>query len=309
LYNERDQVSTKRIMLTLGGIVLGLAAVLAVASGVINAMVGPVPSPQTESATATMQPEPSASVVASATVVATVPATVEPEPVAPKLAAPKPQPAKPKPTKTFSATVVIDAGHQQKADSSLEPIGPGATEMKPKVSGGTSGVATHNSESSVNLEVAKRLRDELESRGVKVVMVRSKQDVNIANSKRAQIANDAHADVFIRLHCDGNNNHSLHGLSTLIPAKNSWTAPIVDESKTAGRYIHDAVVKSSGAADRGLVKRSDLSGFNWAKVPTVLVEMGFMSNSAEDRKLDTAAYQKKLAEGMANGIMKYLASK
>jgi N-acetylmuramoyl-L-alanine amidase len=53
----------------------------------------------------------------------------------------------------------------------------------------------------------------------------------------------------------------------------------------------------------------DLSGFNWSQVPSVLVEMGLMSNSAEDRKLATASYQEELANGMANGIVKYLKSK
>jgi N-acetylmuramoyl-L-alanine amidase len=205
--------------------------------------------------------------------------------------------------------VVIDAGHQKKGDSSLEPVGPGASEKKAKVAGGARGVSTGNPEGAITLEIAKRLRDELEVRGVKVIMVRTKQDVNIANSKRAKIANDARADLFIRLHGDGASSSSARGLSTLIPGKNEWTGPILAESKKAGAFVHEAVIASTGANDRGLKKRSDLSGFNWSKVPTVLVEMGFMSNPAEDRKLASSEYQTKLAKGMAAGIMKYLESK
>jgi len=61
--------------------------------------------------------------------------------------------------------------------------------------------------------------------------------------------------------------------------------------------------------NRGAIQRSDLSGFNWAKVPSVLVEAGFLSNPAEDRLLATTAYQDKVAEGMAQGVKAYLNTK
>ena len=207
------------------------------------------------------------------------------------------------------SVVCIDAGHQGLGDSTLEPIGPGSTTRKASVSSGTSGVATKVHESVVNLEVAKLLRSELEARGVRVVMVRVSEKVDIPNSGRAHIANAAKADLFVRLHCDGTTNRSTHGFSTLVPAKNQWTAPILSASKSAGRLIHAAAITATGAADRGVVTRSDLSGFNWSTVPTVLVEMGFMSNSAEDRELNNAAYQEKLARGLADGVVEYLRSK
>ncbi len=120
-------------------------------------------------------------------------------------------------------------------------------------------------------------------------MVRTSQDVNIANSKRAEIANDAEADLFIRLHCDGNDKRSMMGLSTLVPASNKWTRPIVGEQHA--RREATCTRRSSrqtGANDLGVGDRGDLSGFNWSKVPTVLVEMGFMTNPGEDVKLGAA---------------------
>jgi N-acetylmuramoyl-L-alanine amidase len=139
--------------------------------------------------------------------------------------------------------------------------------------------------------------------------VRTSQNVNISNSARAAAANREHADLFIRLHCDGNNNHSMSGLSTLVPKSNKWTAPIVASSAKAASYVHRAVIAATGATDRGIVPRSDMSGFNWSKVPTVLVEMGFLSNPAEDVKLGSPGYQAKLATGLANGISNYLKSR
>jgi N-acetylmuramoyl-L-alanine amidase len=58
--------------------------------------------------------------------------------------------------------------------------------------------------------------------------------------------------------------------------------------------------------NRGTVERSDLTGFNWSKVPVVLVEMGFMSNKEEDRLLNDDSYQNKLAEGLYKGIIDVL---
>jgi N-acetylmuramoyl-L-alanine amidase len=205
--------------------------------------------------------------------------------------------------------VVIDAGHQAKADLRTEPVGPGSKTKKPRVEGGASGIATHRPESLDNLQVALRLRDELVKRGVKVVMVRTTQKVDIPNSKRARIANAAHADLFIRLHCDSSTNHAVKGVLTLVPAKNKWTRRIYAASARAGRDVQRAALKTTHDKNRGITKRGDLSGFNWSTVPTTLIEMGVMSNRAEDRALATAAYQHKLAVGIANGIMSFLAGK
>jgi len=204
---------------------------------------------------------------------------------------------------------VIDAGHQAVGDPGLEPIGPGSSQRKPKVADGASGQYAPRDESEVNLEVALRLQKALQARGVKVIMVRTKQNVNIANSKRAAVANKAHAALFIRLHCDGISDRSKHGLSTLIPAKNHWTGPIVNASAKAGHLVQSSALAKTGAANAGVVNRGDLAGFNWSKVPTILVEMGFMSNAAEDRALTTSTYQQKMATGLANGIVRYLGSR
>ena len=210
---------------------------------------------------------------------------------------------------TTPHVVVIDAGHQLKADMKTESIGPGSSVRKPRVESGASGVATHRPESLDNLQIALRLRDELVKRGVTVVMVRTKQKVDIPNSRRAKIANAAQADLFIRLHCDGVTSSSVKGVLTLVPAKNKWTSHIVKPSTRSGRDIQRAVLKLTHAKNRGIAERGDLSGFNWSKVPTSLIEMGLMSNRAEDRRLASAAYQKKLAVGIANGIMSFLAGK
>jgi N-acetylmuramoyl-L-alanine amidase len=199
--------------------------------------------------------------------------------------------------------IVIDAGHQTKANSATEPIGPGSKTRKPKVAGGTRGVATGIPEYKITLRVAKKLRKALRARSYTVYMVRAKNDVNIPNSKRAKYANKKKADLFIRLHCDAAGNAS--GVLTLTPAKNKWTKKIYKRSLKASKAIHKAVLKKTKARNRGVGKRGDLTGFNFSKVPVTLIEMGVMTNAKEDKRLASEKYQKKLASGIADGVDRY----
>ncbi len=212
-------------------------------------------------------------------------------------------------TVTPQYVVVIDAGHQGQGDYRPDPIGPGSSITKPAVADGAEGIVTHRRESLDNLEVSLKLRDLLAAKGIKVVMIRTSENVDIANSQRAKTANAAHANLFIHLHCDGVDDQSVHGLLMLVPASDQWTGPIVSSSARAGRDIQTATLGTTGARDRGTTPRSDMAGFNWSQVPTVMVEMGVMSNPAEDRNLAAYSYEQRLANGMAIGIGNFLAGK
>lgn len=202
--------------------------------------------------------------------------------------------------------VCIDPGHQARANTAHEPIGPGASETKMKVTGGAAGAVTKQAEYELVLELSLELKKRLEARGITVVMTRTANDVDISNSQRAKIANDARADLFVRVHADSSTNADISGVSTLYPGGNAWVAPIEVRSLAAAKAVHAAVLASTGAADRGVVKRADLSGFNYATVPSVLVETGFLSNPKEDRLLADPAYRAKVVDGMAAGIVAYL---
>ena len=68
-----------------------------------------------------------------------------------------------------------------------------------------------------------------------------------------------------------------------------------------------ALAEETGARDRGIVEREDMTGFNWSEVPVILVEMGFLSNPEEDQAMSTDSYRKKLADGITRGIESWLA--
>ena len=107
--------------------------------------------------------------------------------------------------------IVIDAGHQIRAMSATEPIGPGSSQRKAKVTGGASGCVTHLPEYKLNLQVAKKLQKELVNRGYKVIMVRTKNNVRMSNVQRAKVANKYKADAFIRIHANSAGSSSVKG--------------------------------------------------------------------------------------------------
>lgn len=208
---------------------------------------------------------------------------------------------------TNNNVVAIDAGHQARGNSQLEPIGPGASTQKAKVAGGATGTATRIPEYQTTLNVSLKLRDVLQSRGYKVVMIRTTNDVNISNRERAEMANNAGVGAFIRLHCDGIGNSGVTGASVQEPANGNpyMSAGNVSASQSLGRTVLNHYCSTTGIRNRGMAARNDLSGINWCKTPVCLLEMGFISNGDEDRKLNNSDFQQKIAEGIANGIDAY----
>ncbi len=206
--------------------------------------------------------------------------------------------------------VCIDPGHQAKGNSNLEPIGPGSNVKKPKVSSGTKGVFTGKPEYVLALEATLFLKEELESKGIKVVLTRESHDIDISNKERAEMANSIDADLFIRIHADGANDSSAKGFHILLPSSNGvFTKNIYEPSKYAGISILDNVKNKYGIRGNGISYREDLSGFNWSKVPTVLLEMGFMTNKEDDLNLSDEKYLKDMMKNVSNGIYEYLTQK
>lgn len=204
--------------------------------------------------------------------------------------------------------VVIDPGHQAQGDSRQEPIGPGSGTTKPRVASGTRGVATGIPEHELALAVGLKLRNALEQRGVQVVMTRTTAAVNLSNVERTKIANEARADLFIRVHADGSPNGSAaRGIHVLYPAvTKGWTDDIAAPSKRAAVLAQQALVAATGAPDRGVDARSDMTGFNWSDVPVIIPEIGFLTNPDEDRLLATEAYRQKIADALADAAVRFL---
>ncbi|MGZ4414339.1 MAG: N-acetylmuramoyl-L-alanine amidase family protein [Gaiellaceae bacterium] len=194
--------------------------------------------------------------------------------------------------------ICLDPGHGTipAIGRQTEAIGPGSSEQKIKDGGGTAG------EAPVALAIALRTRALLKRDGYRVAMTRTGSTYAGGNIERARFCNSRHASLMIRIHADGATDSSLHGVKTLVPALHrGWTDDIYASSVRAARKVQAAVVRQTGARNLGLVQRSDLTGFNWANVPAILVETGFMTNPNERRLVQSAPYQLKIARGLVAG--------
>jgi len=200
--------------------------------------------------------------------------------------------------------IVIDPGHGINSYSKQEPIAPGSSQLKAAFVSGTRGA--NQTEEQLNLSVGLKLKAALEEKGAIVYMTRETHECDVSNVERAQMANELNADIAIRIHADGADNSSAHGVSVLVPGNQYITdSTLISESRSAGEYVLSAFVEETGAQNRGISVRNDMTGFNWSTVPVLLVEMGFMTNPEEDRLMETEDYQHKMVSGMVNGLEQY----
>lgn len=220
----------------------------------------------------------------------------------------------PSPTNTPTPTptevpfvVVIDPGHQRKGNYEKEPNGPGSDSMKAKVSSGTQGVSTGIPEYELNLVVSMYLKEELLARGYEVIMIRETHDIDISNVERAQVANEANADAFIRVHANSSTNSAAKGVLTICQTPdNPYNSEWYEENRRLSDVVLEEVVEATGAKKREVWETDTMTGINWTTVPTTILEMGFMSNPEEDELLATEEYRRKIAVGVANAIDRFL---
>ena len=164
--------------------------------------------------------------------------------------------------------VCIDAGHQAYGIPEKEPNGPGSDVMKAKLTTGTQGST---------MQVALKLRDVLEARGYRVVMIRTTEDCPLSNAERAVVSNESGAEIFLRLHCNGVDDQNTTGIINYAPKEgNPYMDPsVVQKSIDLARIEAEAICAVTGAKNLGVLKDNTMTGINWSKIPVTIIEMGF----------------------------------
>lgn len=201
--------------------------------------------------------------------------------------------------------IAIDAGHQAHGNPEQETIAPSSGKTKAKVADGTSGVATGIAEYEFNLNFSQCLKRKLESAGYRVFMIRQSNDVNLSNQERAGMANASGAQVYLRIHANGG-PASAKGIETYYPSKNNPdVGHLSDASLRLSELILSEMCASTGAKGRGAIARDDLTGTNFAQMPTSLIECGYMSNAEEDKNLNDPNYQEAMALGILRALDRY----
>lgn len=209
---------------------------------------------------------------------------------------------------TAGHIVVIDAAHQEMADEEKEAIGPGAEETKAKVTVGTKGVSSGMQEYELTLAVAKKLQMKLNERGYEVVMIRESNDVNLSTKARSDMAKEAGAEAFIRIHANSSEVSSTNGVMTICGTKDSpYVSEYYEEDHKLSETVLEHLADSTGAKNNGIWETNLMAGINWSTVPTTIVQLGYMSNQQEDEKMETEDYQNLLAQGIADGIDAFFA--
>ncbi|MBQ3911592.1 MAG: N-acetylmuramoyl-L-alanine amidase [Lachnospiraceae bacterium] len=203
-------------------------------------------------------------------------------------------------------TVVIDAAHQSTNVSEKEPIGPGATQTKVKVTSGAEGKATDTPEYKMTLEVSLMLRDELVKRGYGVYMIRETNDVSISDAERARLAN-INGEIVLHIHGNADENEGIKGIMAFCPSDDNEfvSKQLAEKCKTLCLAILSEMEAETGAKNWGAIGHNGLTALNWTNIPAAHVELGYLSNAEEDRLLQTAEYREKLVRGIADGIDKY----
>jgi N-acetylmuramoyl-L-alanine amidase len=235
-------------------------------------------------------------------------------PVASVSATPSPTPSPSAALPLAGKIVGIDPGHNggnfTDPDAITRQIWNGAEWENCDTTGTTTDAGY--TEAQFNFNVALDLRADLVRDGARVVMTRtSNTGVGPCVNRRAEIINDAHADVAVDIHADGA-APSGRGFTVLEPVAVGPNDAVIAASQRFGADVRQAMLagtampESNYEGSAGIMPRDDLAGLNLTTVPKVLIECGNMRNATDAGLLVTARFQQQVASALAAAIVTFL---
>ena len=159
-------------------------------------------------------------------------------------------------------------------------------------------------EKQICLKTAIYLRKYLEKEGYHVIMTRSR-DEYLPLKKRAEIANQAKCQILISIHCNSAKNTSAKGIEIFYTQKTEpWRAK---KSKQLAQSVLSSLLAQTGADSRG-VKEGNFCVIRETKMPSILIETGFLTNEDERKKLNNDFYLDTVAKSITAGVDQYFKS-
>ncbi len=199
----------------------------------------------------------------------------------------------PRATATPAAEPVSEPTSTKRESTSSEPRSSTVVVLDPGHGGfDRGGIAGQRvSESVVNLDVAQRVRRQLEASGYRVVMTRN-SDVFIPLGTRVAIGNSYRNGIFVCIHFNSATRRGANGIETYFYSR---------ESLALASAIHYNVAGGAPSQNRG-VRRRGFYVLRKSSIPAVLVECGFLTNPSEAQYAQSTAYREKLATEITRGI-------
>jgi N-acetylmuramoyl-L-alanine amidase len=245
----------------------------------------------------------------SATVAATPTTATTPTTAAPATTAAQPLGGK---------VVVIDPGHNGGNFEATAEINQQVNVLTEEKACDTTGAVASDgyTEASFNFDVALRTQALLEAEGANVFLTRtSNTGVGPCVTVRAAIGNEDHANVAISIHADGGPVDG-RGFQILQPGAipDGYNNSILAPSHQLALDLQATFPAATGMPPstyygvNGLATRTDLGGLNLSLVPKVFVECGNLQNAADLALLQSPAWRQLAAQGLANGITRFLTS-
>lgn len=185
--------------------------------------------------------------------------------------------------------IVLDPGH------GTDPQGPDPGAIGP----------TGVKEKDVNLAIALKLAQLLRAEGAQVYLTREGESTPLSLAEPAYYANNLGAEVFISIHSNASLNPAVGGTSTYIYAPRGTALEGQREERLRlVRCIQESLVAALGRRNIGVLE-ANFSVLRNTRMPSVLVEVAFISNPEEEKLLNDPAFQAKAAAGILEGLRKY----
>jgi N-acetylmuramoyl-L-alanine amidase len=162
-------------------------------------------------------------------------------------------------------------------------------------------------EKDVTLDITRRVERILDSRGATVIMTRPGENEAESLLKITDIANRAKADVFVSIHINAAESTALEGTMTFVLSGSS-TETRIQESNNLAKKIQGELVNGLGLKNDG-VRYANFAVLRTSKMPAVLCELAFISNPAEEKKINTDSFRNKAAEAIVKGIGLYFSER